>query len=130
MIDLLALLFVLSILGLIIGAVLWPMRRMSDAGRRRYSNWIIVVSVLIILSTCFDWTDIKVLEKSAETKDEPATMHVSVGPDVTTEKLTDWISRKCRDIMVLPPIEPVPIEVRKRVDGRGRTEYMFRCTRP
>ena len=130
MIDLLALLFVLSILGLIIGAVLWPMRRMNDAGRRRYSNWIIVVSVLIILSTCIDWTDIRVLEESMETKDDEASMYVSVGPDVTGEELTAWVSRKCRDIMVLPPIEPVPIEVRKRDDGRVRTEYMFRCTRP
>ena len=96
----------------------------------RLCNWIIVINVLIILSTCIDWTDIKVLEKTEETKEDRAMMHVSVGADVTDEELTDWISRKCRDIMVLPPNEPLPVEVRHRETKQGRTEYLFRCIRP
>lgn len=108
-------------------------RSLSPEKRRKWTricNWVIVINILIILSTCIDWTDIRVLDTTAETKDNKALMHVSVGPGVADEELMEWISWECRDLMILPPIRPVPIEVRQRDDGRGRTEYLFRCTRP
>lgn len=106
---------------------------LSPERRRKWTricNWIIVINILIILSTCFDWTDIRVLEKSEETRHDKASMRVSVGPHVTDDQRLEWVSRKCRGIMVLPPIEPVPIEVKHTEGKHDRTEYLYRCVRP
>lgn len=96
----------------------------------RRLRWWNVFWILIILSTCIDWTDIRVLEKSEETRHDKATMRVSVGPHVTDDERLAWVSRKCRGVMVLPPIEPVPIEMRRTEGKHDRTEYVYQCIRP
>lgn len=87
--------------------------------------WLIIV--LLLLATCKDWTDIRILNID----EEADTMTISVGPDVPTDDVYIWVSKKCRDVMVLPPIEPVPIKVWQRADRQAdRTTFLFRCTRP
>lgn len=88
--------------------------------------WLVVI--LLWLSSC-ERTDIDILEVNAET--EPATMRVSVGPDVTEDQIMEWAMKECRDIMVLPPIRIAPkIGLRLDIENTNRTEYRIACTRP
>ena len=87
--------------------------------------WLIII--LLLLATCIDWTDIRILDVD----EEADTITVSVGPDVPTDDVYSWVSKECRDIMVLPPIAPVPVRLPQRVDTKAdRTTFKFRCTRP
>lgn len=87
--------------------------------------WLVLA--LIVLSTCIEpGPDIDIL-KIDRTDDS---MTVSVGPDVPTDDVYAWVSKECRDIMILPPIAPVPVRVWQRVvRSTNRTIFLFRCTR-
>lgn len=127
----LVLFFIVLPCALIMGNKYWnglsPERQKELAVPLR---WINALMVLALLSMCMDWTDIRVLEKKMAQGEDKASLRISVGPGLTDKEITAWVSKKCRDVMVLPPIEPVPIQAWKREAGRGRTEYLFRCIRP
>ena len=120
-----------------------PARRKQETGTRegigvmsRKRQWQIagalwLLVAVLLLSTCRG-PDIYITEVDRDSK--PVTMTVYVGPDVSKDVLLAWVSKECRDIMVLPPISPVPVQVLQR-DGRhtgrkGRIEYRLKCTRP
>lgn len=88
--------------------------------------WLLMA--LLLLSTCIEpGPDIDIL--SINQDDD--SMTVSVGPDVPIDDVYVWVGKECRDIMVLPPISPVPVRVWQRLARpTERTEYKFRCTRP
>ena len=104
---------------------------MSRATAWKISAAIWLVTALLLLATCRG-PDIKILEVDKES--EPVTMTVSTSPDVGKDELYAWVSKECRDIMVLPPIQPEPVMLWQRLGkhwGRdGRFEYQFRCQRP
>ena len=104
---------------------------------RRRKQWMVAISLwifvfILLLFSCISNIDIDIVEVNRDA--EPPTMTVSAGPDVGEDVLHAWVSKECRDIMVLPPISPVPVQVwqrDERLTGRkGRIEYRFRCTRP
>ena len=104
---------------------------------RRRRQWMVAISLwilffIILLLSCDTSVDADIIE--VDRNAEPVTMTVSVGPDVGEGVLLAWVSKECREFMVLPPISPVPVMVWQR-DGKhtgrqGRIEYQFRCTRP
>lgn len=104
---------------------------------RRRKQWMVVISLwillfILLLFSCISNVDIDIVEVNRDA--EPPTMTVSVGADVSEGVLLAWVSKECRDFMVLPPISPVPVKVWQR-DGKhtgrqGRIEYQFRCERP
>ena len=105
-------------------------------GMSRKRQWQVagvlwMITAMLLLSTCRG-PDIDILETDTDT--EPPTMVVSADKGMNKDELYAWASKKCRDIMVLPPISPEVVMVLQR-DGRytgrkGRIEYRFKCHRP
>ena len=136
--ELVAAIFVLALIILAIVAVVilfikfW---RMDRAKQQRVNGWIFAALVLLILSTCIDWTDIDILEVIKRDEPAPIVMRVSVGPSLTDEKITEGAKQKCRDLIVLPPSEAVATINRPYVrpgaePTGGREEMNIVCSRP
>ena len=105
------------------------MNRISRSTQWKIAGALWMIVILLLLSTCIDSTDIDIL--NIDRDDD--TMTISVGPNVSIDEVYVWVSKECRDIMVLPPIEPVPVQVWQRGPRwtkTNRTKFLFRCTRP
>ena len=86
--------------------------------------WLFVV--VMGLSTIDLGPDINILEVDRHSE----SIVVSVAPDVPDDELFAWVSKECRDAMVLPPVTPAAVVVWLRIDRQtGRNKYRFNCTR-
>ena len=108
---------------------------MTRRNQWRVVGAIYVTGALLWLSSC-DRLDVEVVNIAAEVPgktsgiDRPFVLHVRGRESISDADLYAWAAQECRDNLVLPPVEAVPVIHRHKADARtGRQHVRITCYR-
>ena len=95
---------------------------------------IYLIGILLWLSSC-DRLDVDVVGIEAEVPgkvsgiDRPLILPAEGRESISDADLHAWAAKECRDNLVLPPVEAVPVIRRLKADAQGRQQIRITCYR-